>query len=329
MRERVDRTSIVGCIALLLTLTISCTNETQDYVQNGATETGIIQVRDLVEIQAVTGTVDFGKSWILPITSTGLVTRTLTADQVVDFGEVLVWINEQPVVLLRGTVPAYREMQVGDVGADVEQLELELNRSGHLTASAIDGVFDDVTATAVAHWRQEVGLTEEPTLGPAHVAFSESLVRVVSSYYVGQPFDALEVTGTEASISIILQSDKTEFFALGTEPSILLGSGREIKGQVTAVDRYVDAEGNLTSSWQVEIESDDDLEQGLVTVTGSVVLAEGVLAVPARALVTVSPGGFALQRATGELVPVEVGAIADGWIEIRSDQLQAGDEIIL
>jgi multidrug efflux pump subunit AcrA (membrane-fusion protein) len=60
--------------------------------------------------------------------------------------------------------------------------------------------------------------------------------------------------------------------------------------------------------------------------------AEGVLAVPVDALMALAEGGYAVERVgTGpdgasELVAVELGAFADGWVEVTGDVAE-GDQV--
>jgi hypothetical protein len=57
-----------------------------------------------------------------------------------------------------------------------------------------------------------------------------------------------------------------------------------------------------------------------------------VLAVPANALLALLEGGYAVERVTDgggtELVAVETGLFADGWVEVSGD-LAEGDEVVV
>ena len=46
----------------------------------------------------------------------------------VDCGDVLYRVDDNPVLLLCGTVPAYRDLHIGDVGEDVRQLNRNLHK---------------------------------------------------------------------------------------------------------------------------------------------------------------------------------------------------------
>ena len=60
--------------------------------------------------------------------------------------------------------------------------------------------------------------------------------------------------------------------------------------------------------------------------------APGVTAVPVDALLALAEGGYAVERPVAgggtELVAVEVGAFADGWVQVTGD-LAEGDDVVV
>ena len=76
------------------------------------------------------------------------------------------------------------------------------------------------------------------------------------------------------------------------------------------------------------------LDQAPVTVQVVTSAAQDVLTVPVDALLALAEGGFAVERVgTGpqganELVTVETGAFADGWVEVIGDVAE-GDEVVV
>ena len=56
-----------------------------------------------------------------------------------------------------------------------------------------------------------------------------------------------------------------------------------------------------------------------------------MLAVPVRALLALAEGGYAVERVTAtgtELVPVELGAFADGYVQVTGT-VAAGDTVVV
>ena len=61
----------------------------------------------------------------------------------VDCGDVFYRVDNKPVLLLCGTVPAYRDLHSGDVGNDVRQLNRNLHQLGYDAKAGVDIDPDD------------------------------------------------------------------------------------------------------------------------------------------------------------------------------------------
>ena len=61
----------------------------------------------------------------------GTYTKLPTDGARVDCGDVLYRVDDHPVLLLCGTVPAYRDLRLGDKGKDVRQLNRDLHKGGN------------------------------------------------------------------------------------------------------------------------------------------------------------------------------------------------------
>ena len=83
----------------------------------------------------------------------GLIGTLPLRNSQIDEGSVLLTSSGRPVFVLRGALPAYRDLVPGIAGDDVRQLEQALARMG-FSPGAVDGVYDQQTATAVARWYQ-------------------------------------------------------------------------------------------------------------------------------------------------------------------------------
>ncbi len=71
-------------------------------------------------------------------------------------GSVAIEIAGQPVFVLVGPVPAYRDLHRQDRGPDVEQLEAALARLGYFQGDP-DQLWDEATGTAVSAWYEQAG----------------------------------------------------------------------------------------------------------------------------------------------------------------------------
>jgi len=75
------------------------------------------------------------------------------------------------------------------------------------------------------------------------------------------------------------------------------------------------------------------LDQAPVDVHVVSVQAADALAVPVDALLALAEGGYAVERPDGTLVGVEIGAFADGWVQVTgtgaAGGLREGDEVVV
>ena len=88
-------------------------------------------------------------------------------------GSVAIEIAGQPVFVLAGPVPVYRDLRPQDRGPDVEQLEAALARLGYFEGEP-DQLWDEATGVAVRAWYEQAGYrangpsdTEQAALGAA------------------------------------------------------------------------------------------------------------------------------------------------------------------
>lgn len=81
----------------------------------------------------------------------GLIATLPLRNAALNEGDVLLIASGRPVFVLRGRVPAYRDLVPGLHGDDVLQLEQALARLG-FPPGAVDGTYDAQTSAAVARW---------------------------------------------------------------------------------------------------------------------------------------------------------------------------------
>lgn len=83
-------------------------------------------------------------------------------------------VSGRPVFVLPGTIPAYRDMQPGQSGDDIAQLQNVLKGLGISTGGDAKGVFGAGTKTAVGRLYQQLGypaaVTGEATAAAVHTA---------------------------------------------------------------------------------------------------------------------------------------------------------------
>jgi Putative peptidoglycan binding domain len=120
-------------------------------------------------------------------------TSTASPGSVVGRGGVLYRVDGEPVILLYGSTPAYRDLSAGAEGRDVLQLERNLAALG-FAPGTVDEAFTSDTAAAVSRWQEANDLPETGTVELGRVVFLPGERRIgAREATVGAPLAA----GTE------------------------------------------------------------------------------------------------------------------------------------
>jgi peptidoglycan hydrolase-like protein with peptidoglycan-binding domain len=134
--------------------------------------------RTLVDRQRVDGTLGYAGSRSVSNRLSGTVTWLPHVGQVIQPGQVLLRVNGKPVVLMNGTLPAYRTLKAGiEKGADVTQLERGLSALGY-SPGTIDDSYTTSTAAAVRAWQGDLGVAKTGKVELGRVAFLPGARRV-------------------------------------------------------------------------------------------------------------------------------------------------------
>lgn len=285
---------------------------------------------DLVEEVKVVGTIGFGTAITLPITSTGLVTTVNEPGSVVEPGMVLVTVNGRPVYVARGAVPLYRDLRrvpanerddagekLGELeGDDVHQLQNFLLGEGFDADGLLtpDGLFGKTTEKAVKAWQRAVGHPATGKVDRTQLVFVPDAIRIAKAPAVGEEYSPIEVTPNIPKITAEVEAKQAAFFDDAATVN-LSTSAVESTGTVTSSTPKIDDQGKRTLD--VEIEPKDDFGSAMsVEVQAQRTLADDVPLVPARALVALADGGWALQVAGQGLVPVKVVRVENGQAQV-------------
>ncbi|GAB7051491.1 peptidoglycan-binding domain-containing protein [Catenuloplanes indicus] len=138
----------------------------------GTQLTAVVEKRVLTSTVVARGTVEASaRLEITPTAAEGAGTLVLTAARVkagaeVTAGQVLLAVSGRPLIVLKGAVPAYRDLKPGDTGADVTQLQRALRDLRHYRGGDAEGTFGDATEDAVRRLYQQAGYDVPDTGGP-------------------------------------------------------------------------------------------------------------------------------------------------------------------
>jgi peptidoglycan hydrolase-like protein with peptidoglycan-binding domain len=173
----------------------------------------------------------------------GIYTKLPELGQVISQGQVLYRVNESPVVLLYGSIPAYRTLSVGGSGADVAELKADLVALGYASSAQLSPTsasFGSATTTAVEKLQAALGVTPNGTLAPGQVVFEPTPVRVTSlsaqlggSTQTGQT--VMQATSTTRQVQVALDATQQTDMAVGDKVTITLPNNQSTPGVVSSV----------------------------------------------------------------------------------------------
>ncbi len=326
-----------------------------DRLASGDQQETIIEKPELETVAAIT--TDLHRLEVFPATlryanprhvvavTEGIITKTPAEGVEVSRGDPILEIDGEPVFIFYGERPMWRSLgptpdESPIEGPDVEQLELNLKALGYLPRSDPDPVFDEDTTRLIRNWRADSGLDRSDSIELGRIVYVEGPVRVGRSLVeLGAPVTPgvaiVEVSEVTQEVRMELPVDRRDRVSVGSEVVVRLPGDLSATGSVQYVGSVVVSPDDRRGADFVEVtvRLDDPLlgtqfHGYPVEVEIVADRAAGVLAVPIKALVALSEGGYAVEveRDDGQidLVGVETGMYADGLVEIRGD-LDDGD----
>jgi len=290
--------------------------------------------RDLTVRSEVTGDIGFGSPGPLPISAEGTVTWLPQSGSELGRGSVIMRVDERPIALLIGDVPAFRAMYdtaadglepgapiaptgedssasappstpppAGEaepmVGNDVEQLERNLALLGY-TGFEVDGTFTSATAASVREWQRDLDLAPTGRVERGDVVFWPAPIRVAtdaSALGTQAVAAAVQQTPTEKLVSATATADELGWAKPETRVRVTFANQRSMRGTVISVrPTGPGEEGDGSMSLRVRLAHPDRAPRsGPVTISYVEQQRRGVLAVPVLALVALAEGGYGLQ----------------------------------
>jgi peptidoglycan hydrolase-like protein with peptidoglycan-binding domain len=315
-----------------------------------ARSTATVERRTLTVTEELEGTLGFDGEEQVVNQATGTLTRLPPPGHVIRRGGSLYELDghHRPVLFI-GARPAWRPLGLDSPnGADIQQLEENLAALGYLEAGQVDRNWDADTTDAVEAWQGEAGFEVDGTIELGDIVFLPTELRVVSTSASlgarlgpGQP--VLTGSTTARVVTVELETDRTDLVAEGDAVEIVLPDGWKTTGTVAEVGRVAVPQQTQTG------------EAGTPTVTVTIALddpeasaawdaapvevevvrdsREDVLTVPVNALVALLEGGYAVEVVEDDgstrYEAVELGLFQDGRVEVRADDLEDGDLVVV
>jgi multidrug efflux system membrane fusion protein len=276
---------------------------------------------------------------------TGTATHLVAEGQTLDQGDVLMTVDGEPVVLLLGDVPAYRLMEIGVEGSDVLQLQTALEDLGFgsVQGFSVDGEYSTATAAAVVAWQVSVGARPDGIVNLGDIMFVPESIRVGATLVaVGDELRdgtlILSSSSNATNVSVNLSTDDQDLVEVGDDVVVILPDESREPGVVSEIGTVVQANQQGGTFFEMSVtlvdpEAAPDLDEAPVDVEIVSDRADNVLVVPVTALLALSEGGYAVEVVAEDgsivLVAVDPGLFADGFVEVTSDVLAAGMEVVV
>jgi peptidoglycan hydrolase-like protein with peptidoglycan-binding domain len=282
----------------------------------------------------------------------GVYTNLPESGNKVGCGGVLYRVDDRPVVLLCGTVPAYRALHVGMKGRDARQLNRNLHQLGYDTDAHVridpgDNAFTSKTEQALRVLQRKKGVgvtgelaTDDAVFLPEAVRIAKVTSQVGGSAQPGAP--ALSATADTLHVQLNLDPSQQGEVKKGDRAQITLPGNTPVTGRVAGFGRVAQTpagQGSTAADATIPtfISLDDPakaggLDQAPVQVDITTKGVDNALSVPVTALVGKSGGGFAVEvvRPGGrrELVAVTLGLFDTGGGRVQVEgALRAGDAV--
>jgi peptidoglycan hydrolase-like protein with peptidoglycan-binding domain len=306
---------------------------------------------DLVATDRIDGTLGYETMPPVVVHRAGIYTSVPDEGATIDPGHPLVSIDGQPVVLLQGATPAYRDIGPGVTdGDDVQELEASLVALGFDPSGSVsvDRHFTNATAAVIDRFQQWFGMPQTGVIALGDVVFEPTSVRVgTRQARLGtmaapgdQPFTA---TSPARVVSVDLDASRQRGVQPGEPVTIDLLDGATTAGTVASVGRVAStppdsAGGPARPTVAMTISLADpaatgSFDQQPVQVELATATRQHVLAVPVTALVALAEGGDGLEvvdpSGPHRYVAVTTGLFTDTLVEITSGAISEGTTVVV
>lgn len=351
-RTAVATVAVVAVAAAVTAVTVPrkpATNNggTQDNAYPTALAT--VTLGTLTAQTSVTGTLSYAGSYSVVNQATGTFTGLPAIGQLIRDGQVLYRVSDAPVLLLYGTVPAYRTLQEGMTGPDVRQLNRDLVALGYASKADLDPTsdyFSAETAYALELLQNAHGETETGTLTLGQAVFAPTSLRITGvQVALGTPASpgapAFTATSIQRDVTIALDATQQSYIKRGDRVTITLPGSQTTPGLVSSVGTVaVTPAGGGAATVTVDVTpshpaATGSLDRAQVQVAITTATVPNALSVPVTALLALAGGGYAVEVAdSGGLrhpVPVSLGLFDDtaGLVQVTGSGLAPGQRVVV
>jgi peptidoglycan hydrolase-like protein with peptidoglycan-binding domain len=281
----------------------------------------------------------------------GIYTKLPDDGDKVACGDVLYRVDDDPVVLLCGAIPAYRDLDLGGKGHDVRQLNRNLHELGYDAGAGIDPDDNDFTwrtEKALKRLQHDKGFDATGALDVDDAVFLPKSARIAKvtgqlGGFARPGAQVAQATSGALEVQVALAASQQGEVKKGDRAQITLPGNSSVKGKVDRLGRVArtagqdDDVGDATIPAYISLDEPKKargLDKAPVQVDITTKGVASALSVPVTALVGKSGGGFAVEVVRDgvrrELVAVELGLFdtAGGRVQVEGD-LAEGDQVLV
>ena len=282
----------------------------------------------------------------------GTYTELPSAGDKVDCGAVIYRVNNQPVLLLCGPVPAYRSLSEGDSGLDVAALNANLVHLGYATREQLDPPshdFSSATAAALKKLQSKLGEDQTGSLDLGRAVFLPESMRIARvTAELGGPaqpgMQVAQATSDTLEVEVNLDPSQQSEVKKGDRARITLPDNTSVAGKVDRLGRVAqtqtaqDPNAGATIPAYISLDHPQQahaLDQAPVQVAITTKGVENALSVPVTAVIGRSGGGFAVEvvgtNGRRDLVTVKLGLFdtAGGRVQVIDGDLHEGEQVVV
>lgn len=181
-RRIIAALALCGAVAIVVAVVLGTGSSSPKAAASAVVSTGdtTVQRRDLVETDTESGTLSYAGSRTVYDRLSGILTWLPHVGQVIKPGQTLFKVDGQPVILMDGTTPAYRDLASSDsAGQDVLELNRNLVALGfNPDGIVIDDTWQAATTAGVEAFQASLGESQTGSLQLGKVAFLPGLQQV-------------------------------------------------------------------------------------------------------------------------------------------------------
>jgi multidrug efflux system membrane fusion protein len=301
--------------------------------------TAAVTRQTLIDTEDKDGKLGYGDEATIAARLAGTLTMLPAVGRTISRGKPLFKVDNKPVVLLYGSLPAYRTLAPGVEGGDVKQFERNLWALGY-RGFTVDDTYSSATATAVREWQDDLDLTRTGRVGTDRIVYAGGPVRVDArkaepGAQIGPGTPVLTATETARIATVDLDVDDQRLAKVGATVRVTVPDGTVLPGKITDAETIVvPGEGQQPDTTQVEVtigfaagKTPKGVDQASVSVAFTAGQRKDVLTVPVAALLALAEGGYGVQVVEGSstrIVAVQTGLFAAGRVEVTGTGLSDG-----